>query len=73
MILSTRLIDLIVRGVRSLGGRNGRIPQSVAWMIVAVVLGAGFALVAIGIAHIDDLVNVLENTAASTPGEGSRP
>lgn len=72
MILLTRLIDLLVRGVRSLGGHNGRILQSFAWMFV-VVLGAGVALVAIGIAHIDDLVAVLENSAASAPGEGTLP
>lgn len=72
MILLTRLIDLLVRGVRSLGGHHGRILQSFAWMFV-VVLGAGVALVAIGIAHIDDLVAVLENSAASAPGEGTLP
>ncbi|WP_156665449.1 hypothetical protein [Rhodococcus phenolicus] len=70
MILLTRLIDLVVRGVHSLGGRNGRILQSFAWMFV-VVLGAGVTLVAIGVAHIDDLVDVLENSAASVPGEGT--
>ncbi|MEZ5150254.1 hypothetical protein [Rhodococcus zopfii] len=73
MILLTRLIDLLVRGVRSLGGHHGRILQSFAWMFVVVVLGAGVALVAIGIAHIDDLVAVLENSAASAPGEGTLP
>lgn len=71
MILLTRLIDLVVRGVHSLGGRNGRILQSFAWMFVVVVLGAGVTLVAIGVAHIDDLVDVLENSAASVPGEGT--
>ena len=71
MILLTRLIDLVVRGVHSLGGRNGRILQSFAWMFVVVVLGAGVTLVAIGVAHIDDLVDVLENSAASVPGEGA--
>ena len=71
MILLTRLIDLVVRGVHSLGGRNGRILQSFAWMFVVVVLGAGVTLVAMGVAHIDDLVDVLENSAASVPGEGA--
>ncbi|MGN5239225.1 MULTISPECIES: hypothetical protein [unclassified Rhodococcus (in: high G+C Gram-positive bacteria)] len=68
MIPLTRLIDLVVRGTRSLGGHNGRIMQSIALVFVVVVLGAGIGIVAIGVAHIDDLVNVLvansEETAA---------
>lgn len=73
MILLTRLTDLIVRGVRSLGGCNGRILLGFAWVFVVTVLGAGITLVAIGIAHIDDLVDVLENSAATAPGEGTLP
>ena len=73
MILLTRLIDLLVRGVRSLGGHHGRILQSFAWMFVLVVLGAGVTLVAIGITYIDDLVDVLENSAAPAAGEGTLP
>ena len=71
MIPLTRLIDLIVRGTRSLGGHNGRILQSLAWMFVIVVLGAGIGIVAIGITHIDDLVKVLAaNSEAVGTGEG---
>ncbi|NLU62082.1 hypothetical protein HCA61_07365 [Rhodococcus sp. HNM0563] len=70
MIPLTRLIDLIVRGTRSLGGHNGRIMQSLAWVFVIVVLGAGIGIVAIGVAHIDDLVNVLvANSEETATGE----
>jgi len=72
MIPLTRLIDLLVRFVRTLGGHLGRLPQAAAWMFVLVVLAAGISLVAVGITYIDDLVHVLEHDAAAAAGGGSQ-
>lgn len=69
MITLTRIIDLVVRFVATLGGRSGRVPQTAAWMFVVVVAVAGISLVAVGITYIDELVHVLEGDAVTaTPG-----
>ena len=74
MIPLTRLIDLLVRFVRTLGGHLGRLPQAAAWMFVLVVLAAGISLVAVGITYIDDLVDAIRRLAdAPPPAPGAEP